>query len=53
MRQKKKLEKKQGELKEKNKVLAQKKGVPIPLPKFLEEVVLPQCRLVPLRRVED
>ena len=53
LRQKKELKKKQGELKEKNKVLAQKKGVPIPLPKFLEEVVLPQCHLVPLRRVED
>lgn len=53
LRLKKKLKEKQGELKEKNKVLAKKKGVPITLPKFLEEVVLPQCRLVPLRRVED
>ena len=42
----KKLVEKQGQLKEKKRVLAKKKGVPITLPKFLEEVVLPQCRLV-------
>lgn len=42
----KKLKEKQGQLKEKKRVLAKKKGVPITLPKFLEEVVLPQCRLV-------
>jgi hypothetical protein len=37
---------KQGKWKEKCRALAQMKGVPITLPKFLEEVVLPQCRLV-------
>ena len=41
------LKEKQGKLKEKRAALAKTKGVPITLPKFLEEVVLPQCRLVP------
>ena len=40
------LKEKQGQLKEKRGALAQMKGVPITLPKFLEEVVLPQCHLV-------
>ncbi len=40
------LKEKQEKLKEKRGALAQMKGVPITLPKFLEEVVLPQCRLV-------
>ena len=39
-----KLKEKQGKLKEKRMALAEMKGVPITLPKFLEEVVLPQCR---------
>ena len=41
------LKEKQGKLKEKCAALAKTKGVPITLPKFLEEVVLPQCHLVP------
>ena len=41
------LKEKQGKLKEKRGALARMKGVPITLPKFLEEVVLPQCHLVP------
>jgi hypothetical protein len=40
------LKEKQEKLKEKRRAMAKMKGVPITLPKFLEEVVLPQCHLV-------
>ena len=40
------LKENQGKLKEKRAALARMKGVPITLLKFLEEVVLPQCRMV-------
>ena len=46
LRKQERVKKKKEKLKEKRAALGRMKGGPITLPKFLEEVVLPQCHLV-------